>query len=152
MAGTRIQICAAPRAQPCAIVAAENVGIGGERELLANRLAYVHGRGRVRQRIHAGIIGRVGVAAEEYVGAGLNRLAHRREAPAALGGHRRPDVASPEILPIGRGLKAAGNVDRLDQREAQPFKERISGRKPRVRLDRTAVEVSNVNPKHSPLT
>ena len=36
MAGTRIQICAAPRAQPCAILAAEDVGIGCQRELFAH--------------------------------------------------------------------------------------------------------------------
>ena len=40
----------------------------------------------------------------------------------------------------------------LRQREPQPFKQRVSGLKPRVRFDRTAVQVPNVNPKHSPLT
>lgn len=149
----RVQIRPAGGAEAGTVVPAQHeIGVCGERQLLAHDLGDVHAGGTVGQRIEIGIVGGVRVGGEHRgVDVDIHIVQHIREAPAALAAHDSVHVAPPKVLAVPGGLELSRHVNRLGESEPQPLERRIVGWEPPFGPDGTPLKVPNVNSQHSPL-
>jgi hypothetical protein len=145
-----VEIRPAPGTQPGAILAAEGIRGHGEREFFAHRRADVHVGYLRRKRIDGGIIRRIRIRAEEHLDIRVETRNHTSQA-AATGAPELPgDVRLPEIFVVARFGKATFHLHRSVQVQTEPGKGDISGLQLADSLNRSPVQVPDVDLKHSP--
>ena len=149
----RVQVGPAAGAKAGAIVPAEQqVGLGGEGQLLAHHRPHVHGRRAVGQEIEIGVVHRVGIGAEH---GGIHRhihlVEHFSQAATTLTPDHAVEIAAPEVFAFRGSLQLPVNHHRSHQIESQTLEGRIVGRKLALGPDGTPLKVPNVHAQHSPL-
>ena len=150
----RVEIGPAAGAEAGAVFPAEQqVGLGGEGQLLPHHLADVHGRRPIGERIEVGIVYRVRIGAEDR---GIHRdvhlVEHLGQATAALAAHYAVEITPPEVLAFAGGLQLTTHHHRSYQIEPQAFERQIVGRKLPLGPDGTPLEVPDIHAQHSPLS
>ena len=150
----RIQIGPAAGAQAGAVVPAEQqMGLGGEGQLLSDHRTDIHRRGPLGERIEVGVVHRVGVGAEHR---GIHRhvhlVEHLGQAAAALAANHAVKITSPEVFVFASGLKLAMYDHRPHQIEPQALEGRIVGLELPLGPDGTALKVPDIHAQHSPLS
>jgi hypothetical protein len=152
LAPAGIEIDPAPGTQARAIVAAEEIGRHGQRQLLTHYSTEVEtGRGR-RDNINRRVVGRVGIVAEQNVQLFIHVVDQVGEAPAAASANVGADPGPPKVLTSPRGLDPTCYRDWSGQLELEPCKDGIGRLERSDRVDRAAVESPEVDLKHSRLS
>jgi hypothetical protein len=144
-----IEIGPAPRAEASTIVPTQHVRRHGERKLFAHRLPKIERCGLGRQRIDTGIVGGIGIVAEEQTQLDVHRPPDVGEASATVCLTLAVHPPPPEIFAGTRFLQTPIDGHRPCQLEPEPFEDRIVGAEPSDGLDRTTVEISEIDPEHS---
>jgi hypothetical protein len=152
LAPTGIEIGPAPGTEPRTIFTTEEIGRHSQCQLLSHYPTEVD-RGRCRrQHINGRVVGRLGIVAEEDVQVLVDVVDQVSQTAAAIGSNVCPDPGSPKVLARPGCLEPPRHRDRSSELELEPLEGQIARRKPPDRLDRTSVESTEVDLKHSRLS
>jgi hypothetical protein len=152
LAGAGIEISPTAGTEARTIFPTQHVRRRGECQLLPDRLTQLDGRGARRKLVYARVVRRVWIVTEQDAHVRVDVVNDAGEAAAAVSPHIGLKPAAPEVLAGTRGLQPTFDRDRSGQLEVQALECRIVRLKPAEGLDRTSVEIPQVDPKHSQLS
>ena len=152
--GPRVQVRPALGAESGTVVPAEQqVGVRGQRQLLAHDLGDVYAAGTLGQGIEIGIVSRFRVGREDRrVYVDVHLVEHVGQTATALPPHHAVNATPPEVFPVSGGLQLPRYGHRPDQAEPQPLEDRIVGLELPVGPDGASLKVPDVHSQHSRLT
>jgi hypothetical protein len=145
-----VEIRPAPGTQPGAILAAEGIHGHGQREFLAHRRTDVHVGYLRRKGVHRGIIRRIRISAEKHLDVRVEERNHTSQAPATGSPEFTGNMRLPEEFNIARLRQTALHLHRSIEVEPEAGERRILRFELPERLDRSPVNIPDVDLKHSP--
>src|SRR5437588_2118609 len=144
-AGARVQVRAAARAQPAAVVATHDPLWQGQQELLSHRHAEIDRRRVTRQGIGIRVLQGIRILGKQGVHVRHHRDGDGGKAAPAFPGHPGAERGAPVETPFTGGLQAARHAHRLDQGDGDPLEQGVAPCELALRVHRATGELPQVD-------
>src|SRR2546421_27145 len=125
-AGCRVQVGAATRAQPAAVVSTHDPLRQGQQQLLPQRDAEIDRRGVTRQGVGTRVLQCVRILRKQGVDVRHDRDGQGGKTAPAVPGHSGAERGSPIETPFASVLQSACHAHRLDQGDGEPLEQGVT--------------------------